>query len=447
MRGFLLRIQQHIGVLNFLNPAIMKHIYLSIFYVSFGLSAMAQTPCDLGRYSSEIFSNVTTTSAVQFGQNTSFTGANTTLRMDIYEPTGDTETARPLIVWAHGGSFIGGSRTDGDVVALSQAFAKRGYVCASIDYRTGMWPIDSTNAVKAVVRAVQDMKAAVRFFYKDRQTTDTYKIDTTQIIIGGSSAGAITALHMAYLDQNCEVEAYISPTTLTSMGGIEGSSGNAGYSSDVQAVVNLAGALASYGWMESGDIPCCSLHGDNDGTVPYGRGVASVSGFSVIYMDGSRMIDARAQDQGVQHSFYTHYGADHAPYAMSAAYMDTTIRFVSDFLADYLGCTITPQFNENTPTGGAVLYPLTYCGLSLAENTIGDLNVAPNPSNDAMWVSYEGATKVLGGKVISLTGQQVRTLESGTHWLLHENEIGSGIFILQLELENGESIQQKILFQ
>jgi acetyl esterase/lipase len=106
--------------------------------------------------------------------------------MDIYQPTGDIETNRPLIVWAHGGSFIGGTKTDADMVALSQAFTKKGYVCASINYRLGLTPFDSVGAVKAVLRAVQDMKASVRFFYKDKLTTNTYKIDTTNIFIGGN---------------------------------------------------------------------------------------------------------------------------------------------------------------------------------------------------------------------------------------------------------------------
>ena len=101
--------------------------------------------------------------------------------MDIYEPNGDTETARPLIIWAHGGSFIGGSKTDGDVVTLADKFVKKGYVFASINYRIGNdWPITQASATKAVVRAVQDMKASIRFFYKDRVTADTYKIDTTK---------------------------------------------------------------------------------------------------------------------------------------------------------------------------------------------------------------------------------------------------------------------------
>ncbi|MFM7662685.1 MAG: carboxylesterase family protein, partial [Bacteroidota bacterium] len=161
-------------------------------------SMWAQNPCATGRYATDVFANYTTTSDIVYGQNTSWNGASTTLKLDIYQPTGDTETNRPLIIWVHGGSFIAGSKTDGDMVAFSQKFTKKGYVCASIDYRLGFFPFDSANAVKAVVRAVQDLRAAVRFFYKDKQTTDTYKIDTNNIYVGGSSAGAITSLHLAY---------------------------------------------------------------------------------------------------------------------------------------------------------------------------------------------------------------------------------------------------------
>jgi carboxylesterase type B len=115
-------------------------------------SMWAQSPCAAGRYATDVFANYTTTSDITYGQNNSYTGANTTLKLDIYQPSGDTETNRPLLIFVHGGSFIGGSKTDGDMVAMCQRFAKKGYVTASIDYRLGFFPFDSANAVKAVVR-------------------------------------------------------------------------------------------------------------------------------------------------------------------------------------------------------------------------------------------------------------------------------------------------------
>ena len=168
-------------------------LFLTAFYA---LSLNAQSPCTDGRYANDVFNDFVKTSNITFGQNATWTGGQYTLKLDFYEPEGDTETERPLLIWVHGGSFIGGSKTDPDMVAFSERFTKKGYACASIDYRIGFFPIDSANAVKAVVRATQDLKAAIRFFYKDKQTANTYKIDTNKIFIGGSSAGAITALHV-----------------------------------------------------------------------------------------------------------------------------------------------------------------------------------------------------------------------------------------------------------
>lgn len=142
----------------------MKQKLLLLLNLFIAGVSFSQEPCSTGRYSSDVYTNLTITSNIVYGQNATFSGANKILKLDFYEPTGDTSMARPLIIWTHGGSFLGGSKTDVDMVALSNAFAKKGYACASIDYRTGFFPVDSANSVKAVMRAVQDMRAAIRFF-------------------------------------------------------------------------------------------------------------------------------------------------------------------------------------------------------------------------------------------------------------------------------------------
>jgi len=358
-------------------------------------SMWAQNPCATGRYATDVFANYTTTSDIVYGQNTSWNGASTTLKLDVYQPTGDTETNRPLIIWVHGGSFIGGTKTDGDMVAFSQKFAKKGYVCASIDYRLGFFPFDSANAVKAVVRAVQDLRAAVRFFYKDKQTSNTYKIDTNNIYVGGSSAGAITSLHLAYLDDECEVSDYLNQTTITQLGGLEGTSGNPGYSSNVKGVLNGCGALARYSWLEASDVPVASVHGTNDATVKYNRGIVN-PGTPLMYLDGSRMIHERACAVGVENQFYTFLGAPHVPYAGNAAYMDTTVNFFRDFLIKQLGCTEAILQPENAPAQAVLLYPIDYCDgspvnevcptSSLVEENLLSALIYPNPANDQVHI-------------------------------------------------------------
>ncbi len=94
----------------------MRNFTLLLSIFSFA-NFFAQTPCETGRYAEDVFTNFTVTSDITYGQNNSWNNAATVLKMDFYEPTGDTETARPLIIWVHGGSFIGGSKMDIDVVS------------------------------------------------------------------------------------------------------------------------------------------------------------------------------------------------------------------------------------------------------------------------------------------------------------------------------------------
>jgi poly(3-hydroxybutyrate) depolymerase len=419
-------------------------LFINLFLAS---AAFSQDPCSTGRYASDVYPNVTLNSNIVYGQNMSFTNQNTSLKLDFYEPSGDTALSRPLIIWAHGGSFIGGSKTDSDVSSLSQRFAKKGYACASIDYRLGFFPIDSANSVKAVVRAVQDMKAAIRFFYKDRADgTNLYKIDTNRIYIGGSSAGAITALHVAYLDSACKISDYLNSATIQSLGGLEGASGNPGYSSTVQGVINLCGALARYSWMEADDVPLVSVHGTNDGTVKYNRGLVN-PGTPLMYLDGSRMLHERACALNLDNNFYTFPGAPHVPFAGSSAnavaYMDTTSNFIRDFLIGQFGCNNALLQPANLPMQTAYLYPINDCsGNSITDlclsSGLEELNstsfeMYPNPTSGNISVKHkiQGMVEIA---VYDLTGRIVFMEKSANSTvLLNLNQLKTGTYILSLK--------------
>ena len=432
---------------------------LSTLTLIFG--AYAQEPCATGRFSSDVYSNVTVTSNITYGSNLNFNGTTKTLKLDFYEPTGDTMAKRPLIVWVHGGSFLGGTKTDGDVVALANSFAKKGYVCASIDYRTGFFPIDSVNSVKAVMRAVHDLKGAVRFFYKDQaDQIDQFQIDTNRIFIGGTSAGAITALHYAYLDRTCEINPYVNQTTLDGIGGLEGISGNPCYSTDVKGVINLCGALASYTWLEAGEVPLCSMHGTVDGTVKYSRGIVN-PGVPLMYLDGSRMIHERAQSEGVSSVFYTWYGADHNPFGGTSptalSYMDTTINFVRDFLIGQLGCSNPILQAENTPFGTATLYPYTDCtanipytdctGLGVNEQEVNEYVLYPNPSEGSFVIEMSKAGNY-SVEILDLAGRMHATrMENTAHMQFMNLALNKGMYIVKIINETGNTETIKVLIK
>ncbi len=412
----------------------MKTTITALFiFLTMSVSAQLTINCNSNRFDQEVFSNVTTTSDIQFGSNIDANGANLNLTMDIYEPTGDTMQARPLIVWAHGGSFLSGTKNDGDVVSLSQHFAKRGYVCVSINYRLGIpFPINQESALKAVYRAVQDMRGAIRYMRKDAATVNLYKIDPNTIFAGGTSAGAFTALHVGYLDKYSEMPIAIDTVA---MGTIEGNSGSPGYSSSVNAIIDLCGALGNKTYLEPGDVPFVAMHGTTDNVVPYATDMIYVLGaFPVMIVDGSYSISDYANTIGVQNEMYTYFGAGHVPFVSSVAYMDTTVRFVSNFLYRFFGCTpIDPSPFANTFTTGVDLI-----------SSESQIDLYPNPASEMIQIkliekgNYSLTITDVCGRTISnakfntdYTTLDIANLNSGIYFysINNNNKIFSGKFI------------------
>lgn len=397
----------------------MKKVLLGVFAVSLvgSISLHAQEGCGTGRYNSEVFSDYTLTSDIIYGNNAQGSGD---LKLDVYEPTGDSISQRPLIILAHGGSFISGTKTDDPAVTEScKRFAKMGYVTASIDYTLGFdqLPPNSEAAARTVYVTARELKTAVRFFRKDAATTNTYKINTDVIIIGGNSAGAIIALHTAYLDQYSELPAGVDTSSL---GGIEGYEyGNVGYPSHVAAVVNMAGAIGDTTWMLNNTaIPVVSAHGDADGTVPYGSQTIVFLGlFPVMDVDGSGSINEFTTNHGMLADLLTFPGDDHCPWNSDAAKMTQMINHNRDFLFDIV-CTYA----------------------SVEENDKLSVNTWPNPASDILSVQLSEVSGNMNYKLVDMNGRVVlfgnKTVNNNTIQISVET-LSNGLYTLLVN--NGQS--------
>lgn len=167
--------------------------------------------------------------------------------------------SRPLIIWMHGGGFKFGSRKAAGARFWCTGFARRGYLCASIDYRmTVKKTLTSFPAlVKGCFIAVEDVREAVAYFKAHYKTWD---IDTNRIILGGNSAGGIIALQAAYS----------RPDELLKLAGdtVQPTAGNPG---GVAAVINFWGAMFETDWLNNARVPIVSVHGGNDHIVRTGR--------------------------------------------------------------------------------------------------------------------------------------------------------------------------------
>jgi hypothetical protein len=417
----------------------MKKLLFAAGMVCIAIASYAQ-PCALWpRYDQPVFSTADILLNVTYGANIDYQGNNQVLKMDIYQPGGDTLSARPLIIFAHGGSFIAGDKSNGDQVNLCMAFAKRGYVTATFNYRLGIaMPIGASTATDAVYRAVQDMKAAIRFFRQDAATTNAYKIDPNMIFIGGTSAGGFTALQTAYMDTYAELPSTIDTSVL---GDLEGNTGNPGYSTDVNAVINLCGALGDASWIVPNDPPLCSMHGTADNVVPYGSQMLYLLGFvPIMVVDGSFAIHSYLNTISFPHRMYTWAGAGHVPYDGSTpaaqAYLDTTVRFVSNFLYDYLGCIPT----DTNPSPNT-----TYGITSISEEGLEGMNVI-NPANDMIILKNVRSPGLI--TLFDLSGRKVheeRIIGGQSEVKIASGFLPDGLYIIQNEGVNGVERKRVII--
>ena len=275
------------------------------------------------RYLTETFTAVTKTSNVIYGNNlTVLTGSPVAsdLKMDVYEPTGDVLTARPLVIVLHTGSFLPaiangqatGSKTDSAVVEMCTHFAKRGYVAVAADYRLG-WNSQSTSQdvrtgtlLNAVYRAIQDAKNCVRFFRSDRSNANVYKIDTAKIAVGGLGSGGYVALAYASLNQVSEIQLLkfldnsVSPpapyVNQTLSGNFDGTTSGAlntanlpTFSSKIKMAFNIGGAVGDSSWIQAGEVPIVALQCTKDPNAPYTYGPVIVpnTGNFVVNASGS----------------------------------------------------------------------------------------------------------------------------------------------------------------
>jgi poly(3-hydroxybutyrate) depolymerase len=263
--------------------------------------------CDGNRYRNLLFSELSVTSDIVYGSNDDLNGVNQELLMDVYEPTGDALTNRPLVVMCHGGFFLSGDKAAPDVVPLCEDLAKMGYVVASINYRMGVpvqLDVDNTFA-QAVMRAVQDLNAAIRWFRHDVDMSgNTFGIDSENIYTFGTSAGGFMVLQQAYMDDD-EIPSFLDTSAPGLTGGVEGNSGNQGYSSAIKGLVSHCGAMGDNAWIDADEqTPACLFHGSADNTVPIDSTMFTLLGFfPVAITEGSIPISERMTGLGIEHCF------------------------------------------------------------------------------------------------------------------------------------------------
>ena len=416
--------------------------------LSYGNFLMAEE-CNENRYQSAIFSdsqsfsNVTYTKEVPELQFTIFGNENiqnTDLRMDIrIPPSSDAVTKRPAIIWAHSGGFILGSKANDDMQAMIDTFARRGYVTASIQYRLGMNILDDISAERAVYRGTQDAYAAVRFF---RENAVLLGVDPNLIFVAGSSAGAVTNIHLAYVENSerpassfeqtngsneviaddlGDIEAHqIEYITNDNLNNPISNSINSSLSGLPNTVVACWGGIGDLDWLnlQTNTPPAILLHGLDDSVVypdcqqPF-QGLATMP-----VLCGSEEMDIKMTAVGIPHETHLYTGEGHEFWGATngdfggdnqpdnPTLWQEAIDKIGDFLYELIPQVATPDIN-----GLIAVCPQTH-----AHYTTPEL-----PNATYCW-------DIEGGTIVANNGFEIEVL-----WGMD----GMGSISLQVRNENG----------
>ncbi|MCH2225185.1 MAG: PKD domain-containing protein [Crocinitomicaceae bacterium] len=389
----------------------MKYQIAFIFLFLFLGNVFSQ--CDTNRYRTRLFTEVYKLEDVKYGEapvwNIPYN--NTDLLMDIYEPLNDFQTKRPLMIWIHPGGFLLGDKSADDMVALCDSFARKGYVTVSLGYRLGFNPLSNESAERAVYRSVQDVRAAIRYLY---EYADVYDIDTNYTFVGGSSAGAVTSLHLAYLNQDEVPMSILGGAFSPALGDLDSTGNTYVHDIELTGIVGLWGALGDSLYIDSTEnTPVLLIHGTNDGVVSFGVG-EPFGAPTLDVLHGSRSIHNRLDELGIQHSFnpfeglgHEFHGADNGAFnSPPNAYWDTILHLVD---SHYLSLVL--------PNSSAIFGEPTLC---VGDTAIYSLNIQDNET---------GCWNVIGGDILENWGDSISVIwnQNGSQQIISrvENEIGA----------------------
>lgn len=203
------------------------------------------------------------------------------LYLDVYNPAKGSQTSingktKPTIVFMFGGGFISGTRDDAGYNGWFRKLTQNGYRVVSIDYRLGLKGstkvgVAQVNVLdKAIHMAVEDLFSATVFMIDNAETLG---IDPSNIVISGSSAGAISVMQAEYEICNRTSWASVLPADFNYAG-----------------VMSFSGAILSRkGKVKYGEEPCPTLmlHGTADGLVPYKQ----IAFLNLGFFGGGKLVD------------------------------------------------------------------------------------------------------------------------------------------------------------
>ena len=239
------------------------------------------------------------------------------LFLDVYNPAEGSEITlegktKPTIMFMFGGGFIRGTRDDADYHKWFKMLSDNGFRVISIDYRLGLKGSNKVGIAqvnmldKAIHMAVEDLFCATRFVVDN---ADQLGVEPSNIVIAGSSAGAISVMQAEY--ELCNHTKWTA--------GLPEGFRYAGVMSFSGAILSREGEL-DYARMPA---PTLMLHGTADELVNYNQ----IKFFNLGFFGGGKLV-RRFEKKGFNYNMYHFVDYGHEIAESMDATFDLQRRFI-----------------------------------------------------------------------------------------------------------------------
>jgi predicted esterase len=239
------------------------------------------------------------------------------LFLDVYSPAEGSKTsidgkAKPTILFMFGGGFIQGQRDDASYHKWFKMLTDNGFRVISIDYRLGLKGSNKVGVAqvnvldKAIHWAVEDLFSATNYIIKNADQLD---VDPSNLVISGSSAGAISVMQAEYELCNKTKWAAVLPEGFK----------YAGVMSFSGAILSREGEL-DYARMPA---PTLMLHGTADELVNYKQ----IKFFNLGFFGGGKLVK-RFEKLGFDYNMYHFVGYGHEIAGSMETTFDLQMKFI-----------------------------------------------------------------------------------------------------------------------
>jgi hypothetical protein len=249
------------------------------------------------------------------------------LGLDVYTlKTSDSNVKKPCIIFVFGGAFVTGRRDDSIYNAYFNSLVQNKYIVISISYRLGLKGVRHVSKFNirplknAVDMAVDDVYDATNWIVTNSQTLG---VDSSKVLLSGSSSGAITILTAEFERNNEYPEAAKLPAGFQYAG-----------------IISFSGAILSFNGKlsyKNKPAPKLMFHGTADKIVPYNKIRFFNKGFY-----GSSYIAKVAAEHNDPYYLYSEDGMGHEVAVLPMFY---NLSEILDFLDRYIALHKNYQIN------------------------------------------------------------------------------------------------------